>query len=275
MTAFDVSLICEVTSASGGRNCAQTNALTGFWTKYTYDLLNGLTGVTQNAQAAAGSQQTRSYVFDRLGRMTSEANPETGTTTYVYDTDATCGNYPGNLVKRTDAANNVTCYAYDSLHRPTAITYPSGPYSSTTPQKHYVYDAVTVNSIAVSNTKGRLAEAYTCTGNCTTKTTDLWYSYSKRGEVTDSYEVTPHSGGTYHLTQSYWEHGALKALAGLPGLPTITYGAADGTGLDGAGRVTKINASTGANPLTAATYVLSGTTQPIGALTQLTLGSGD
>ena len=39
-----LACICEVTSASGGGNCAQTNALTGFWTKYTYDLLNGLTG---------------------------------------------------------------------------------------------------------------------------------------------------------------------------------------------------------------------------------------
>jgi RHS repeat-associated protein len=267
--------VCEVTSASGSGNCAQSSSLTGFWATYTYDQLNNLTGVTQNAQAAAPSRQSRSYSFDRVGRMTSETNPETGTTTYVYDTDATCGTYAGNLVKRTDAVGNVTCYAYDSLHRATSITYPSGSYSATTPKKYFAYDLTTVNGNTVSNTKGRLAEAYTCTGSCASKITDLWYSYSKRGEVTDAYEVTPHSGGTYHLTQSYWEHGGLKALAGLPGLPTITYGAADGTGLDGEGRVTKITASTGTNPLTSATYVLTGTTQPIGALTQLTFGSAD
>jgi RHS repeat-associated protein len=207
--------------------------------------------------------------------MISETNPETGLTTYVYDTDTTCGTYAGNLVKRTDAVGNVTCYAYDSLHRPTSITYPSGSYSSTTPKKYFVYDATAVNGIAISNALGRLAEAYTCTGNCTSKITDLWYSYSKRGELTDAYEVTPHSGGTYHLTQSYWEHGGPKALAGLSGLPTITYGATDGSGLDGDGRITKITASTGANPLTGAIYTLSGTTQPIGSLTQLTLGSSD
>jgi RHS repeat-associated protein len=267
--------VCEVTSVSGSGSCAQTNAQTGFWTKYTYDVLGNLTGVTQNAQAAVGSQQTRSFAFDRLSRITSETNPETGTTTYVYDTDATCGTYVGNLVKRTDAVGNVTCYAYDSLHRVTNITYPNGSYSATTPKKYFVYDVTTVNGITVSNAKGRLAEAYTCTGACSSKTTDLWYSYSKRGEITDAYEVTPHSGGTYHLTQSYWEHGGLKALAGLPGLPTITYGAADGTGLDGEGRITKINASTGTNPLTGVTYVVSGTTQPIGAVTQLTFGSAD
>ena len=180
-------------------------------------------------------------------------------------------------MKKTDAVGNVTCFAYDSLHRTTSITYPSGSYSSATPSKYYVYDAATVNGIVVSNTKNRLAEAYTCT-TCSptpTKITDLWYSYSKRGETTDTYEVTPHSGGTYHLTQSYWAHGGLDALGGLPGLPTITYGASDGSGLDGEGRVTKISAGSGTNPLTAVSYALSGTTQPIGSLTQVTLGSGD
>jgi len=119
--------------------------MTGFYTTYTYSPLGNLTGVTQNAQAAVGSRQTRSYTFDQLGRMLSETNPENGTTSYVYDTDATCGTYTGNLVKRTDAVGNVTCYAYDSLNRVTGITYPSGSYSSTTPRKYFVYDATTVN----------------------------------------------------------------------------------------------------------------------------------
>jgi len=42
--------------------------------------------------------------------MTSETNPESGTTSYVYDTDSTCGTSNGDLVKRTDAMGNVTCY---------------------------------------------------------------------------------------------------------------------------------------------------------------------
>ncbi len=46
--------------------------------------------------------------------MTSETNPETGTIAYVYDTDATCGMSMGDLVKKTDAYHNVTCYAYDA-----------------------------------------------------------------------------------------------------------------------------------------------------------------
>jgi hypothetical protein len=50
-----------------------------------------------------------------------------------------------------------------------------------------------VNGTAMSNAKGRLAEAYT--GTSGSKTTDLGFSYSARGEVTDAWESTPNSGG--------------------------------------------------------------------------------
>ncbi len=88
------------------------------------------------------------------------------------------------------------------------------------------------------NAKGRLAEAYT--GTSGSKTTDLGFSYTVRGEVSDTYESTPHSSGYYHLTGAYWAHGPLKSLSGLPGIPTIYYGASDGSGLDGEGRFTKV-----------------------------------
>jgi len=84
------------------------------------------------------------------------------------------------LVKRADPDGNVTCYAYDALHRVTAITYPSGPYIPLTPQKIFVYDGATVNGVAMANAKGRLAEAYT--GPSTAKITDLGFSYSARGK---------------------------------------------------------------------------------------------
>ena len=56
--------------------------------------------------------------------MLSEANPENGTTRYTYDTDTTCGTYPGNKVKRIDAAGNTTCYFWDGLHRLVEEVYP-------------------------------------------------------------------------------------------------------------------------------------------------------
>lgn len=152
--------VCEITSAAGSGTCGQTNAKTGYWTKYTYNALGQITGVTQNAQAASGTQ-SRAYSYDLMSRLITETNPENGTTTYVYDSDSTCGTSSGDLVKKTDAAGNVTCLSYDALHRLTSKTYPSGTYASTTAAKYFVYDSATVDLVSMSNAKGRLAEAYT------------------------------------------------------------------------------------------------------------------
>jgi RHS repeat-associated protein len=271
--------VCEITSASGSGTCGQNSSQTGYWTKYVHDALGNLTGVTQNAQA--GSTQTRGYSFDAMSRLTSETNPENGTTTYTFDTDTNCGTSSGDLVKHVDAYNNVTCYAYDALHRQTSITYPSGPYASpVTPSKYFVYDSATVNSVAMANVKSRLAEAYTCTTCPGTKITDLGFSYTARGEVSDVYELTPHSSPSYyHVAQTYWPHGAPSVLsataAGVPitGFPNITYGGTIGStvGLDGEGRITQVTASgTGQqNPVTGVTY--NNSSLP----TQVTFGSAD
>lgn len=253
--------VCEITSASGSGTCGQNTPQNGYWTKYTYDAAGRLTGVTQNAQSS--STQTRSYAYDLSGRLTSETNPENGTTAYTYDTDSTCGTSSGDLVKRVDAMGNVTCISYDALHRSTAITYPSGSYASITPAKHFVYDSSTVDGTSMLNAKARLAEAYTCTGSCTSKITDLGFSYTARGEISDEYQTSPNSAGWYHANFTYWPNGALEQVSGLPTLPTFTYG------LDGEGRINTMSASTGQNPLTGTTYNTS--SQPTG----VTFGSGD
>ena len=159
--------------------------------------------------------------------------------------------------------------------------YPTGSYASATQAKCFVYDAATVNSVAMTNVAGRLAEAYTGTGtSCpiATKTTDLGFSYSAKGQVADVYQKTPHSPSYYHVSASYWAHGLLKTLtpSGMTGLPTINYGGAGTTGLDGEGRLTQVTASSGQSPVTSVTYETTGTTTaPVGALTKATLGSAD
>lgn len=264
--------VCELTAGTTawpGANCAQNTSQTGYWTKYTYDPMGNLTSLTQDAQNS-GSTQSRAYAYDWLSRMTSETVPEigatgNGTASYTYDSDATCGTFQGDLVKRVDAAGNVACTAYDALHRRTAITYPSGVYASVTPQKHFVYDGATVNSQTMLNAKARLAEAYTCLSSCTTKLTDLGLSYSVRGDTTDTYESTPNSGGFYyHVSQTYAANRAFYQLTGNIGLPTtITYA------LDGEGRVNTVSATSGQTPL------LSGTSyNPASLPTQISVGSG-
>ncbi|HXX18699.1 MAG TPA: RHS repeat-associated core domain-containing protein [Candidatus Acidoferrum sp.] len=260
--------VCEITAGTSlapAGNCAQSSPQTGYWTEYTYDLNNNLTGVTQNAQSSG--KQTRSYTYDDLGRMTSEANPESGTTTYTYDTDSTCGTSEGDLVKKVDAVGNTICYAYDALHRLTSTAYPSGTYAGATPQRHFVYDSATVNGVTMANAKARLAEAYTCFSPCSTKLTDEGFSYTARGEQSDVYESTPHSGGYYHVNETYWANGAPNQLNGgtnpLPGVPTITYG------VDGEGRTYSATASSGQNPLSSTTYNMASLP------TAVNLGSSD
>src|SRR5579859_7002560 len=193
-----------------GAGHSQSNPQTGFWTKYTYDPLGRLKGVTQNAQSS--SIQSRSFVYDLMGRMTSESEAESGTTTYTYDTDSTCGTSSGDLVKKVDAVGNVTCYSYDSLHRPLSVTYPSGSYASRTPNKYFVYDSATVNSVVMANGKGHMVEAYTATTQGGTKITDIGPSYSVRGEPSDVYESTPNSGGYYHVSEQFLANGGLNKI---------------------------------------------------------------
>ena len=126
-----------------------------------------------------------------------------------------------------------------------------------------MYDSATVNGAGMANAKSRLAEAYTCFSPCSTKLTDIGYSYTARGEPSDIYESTAHSGGYYHLTETYWANGAADQLGGLSGLPTITYA------VDGEGRTYSASASSGQNPLSSTTYSTSSLP------TQVTLGSGD
>ncbi|MGO9865346.1 MAG: RHS repeat-associated core domain-containing protein [Terriglobales bacterium] len=248
-----LSSVCEITSATGSGSCAQSNPQTGFWTKYTYDTLGDMTGVTQNAQAASGSQQTRTYTFDMVGRTLTETNPEAGSITYVYDSwGSACGSYTsaGDLVEKIDAMNNVTCMKYDALHRVVQATYPSGAYAAATPTKCFVYDSATVNSQTMLMAKTRLAEAYTTSASSCpgTVTVDEGFSYSARGEMQDVWEKTPDSNGYYHVDATYWASGRLNVLNGgtspLPGLPAITYGA-----MDGKGRITQVTAATGQNPV--------------------------
>ena len=247
--------VCELTSGTAtwpatANGCAQTTPRTGYWTKYAYNVLDDLLSVQQNAQAATANQQTRTYTYDAMGRLTSEKNPETSQSqiNYTYDSDSICTpGSPGDLVKRTDPVGNQTCYAYDAMHRVTSVSYSNGN-SANTPNKYFIYDTASVNGSAMDNSKARLAEAYTATTPTGTKITDLGFGYTNRGELSKVYQASLHSGGYYFVQQTYWPNGSAYQLGLLPGLPTFTYNP------DGEGRTQTVSASTGVNPVTATTY---------------------
>ena len=149
----------------------------------------------------------------------------------------------------------------------TSITY-AGP-NSTGVNKYFVYDAAVVGGVTMTYAEGHMAEAYTCSGSCTTKITDEGFSYDQRGLMDAYYQASPNSGGYYALNATHWEDESLKTVGGV-GLPTITYG-----GLDGEGRVTTVTAS-GTNPVSGVTYNNGGySSEPIGALLAVALGTGD
>lgn len=80
-----------------------------YLTTYQYDAMSNLRVVGQDTQ-------TRTFVYDSLGRLTSATNPENGTTTYTYDNN-------GNVLTKTDARGIVVTCAYDALNRNTTTDY--------------------------------------------------------------------------------------------------------------------------------------------------------
>ncbi|MGH9631655.1 MAG: RHS repeat domain-containing protein, partial [Bryobacteraceae bacterium] len=73
-----------------------------FLTYYTYDVLNHLTQVTM---PRGGTTQTRTWVYNAKQQVQSVTMPETGTVSYIYNTD-------GTVATKTDAKGIRTEYSY-------------------------------------------------------------------------------------------------------------------------------------------------------------------
>lgn len=220
---------CEI-EATGGASCGQVAGGSGVLDTYFYSSASGST----TTSVTRGSQ-THTTVKDALGRVTSEYRPESGTTQYVYDAPtAACTNpawnsaMPGTLAQTQDANGNITCLYRDSLGRlVTTFVASGGQYCKT-----YSYDKP-IDMIGntppgtLSNIAGRLVEEDTNDCKWPRGNTDIyteeWFSYDKDGRVTNIWEATPHSGGYYHITASYYPNGQLYTLTGIPGYPTYQY----------------------------------------------------
>ena len=183
---------------------ATSNTLTQN-TCYKYDLNNNLIGVL-----AAGGLQTRSFAYDMVSRLTSETNPESETTTFVYDSDSMCGNGPytsnGDLVRTTDAAGHCVMRYYDQLHRLTDVGNNNQAVSHC---QRFRYDNSSgypgsIKPSGLANTVGRLIED--TTDQCSTTDaiiTDQWFGYDPMGRVTVNTQCTPANCGTSTSTLNY------------------------------------------------------------------------
>jgi YD repeat-containing protein len=222
--------VTRTSQSDGAGRLAQVTDGTGV-TVYSYDALDDLTGVTQGSQ-------TRSFVYDSLGRLGTAANPESGATRYGYDPN-------GNLITKTDAAGRITCYGtltgtncdgsgYDGLNRATMKTYSDG-----TPAVTYSYDSPCL-------------KGYLCTVASGTSSTS--YTYNALGQVTASTQTT--DSNAYPFSYGYDLRGDLKSV-------TYPSGRAVSYGLNGRGL-----------PTSAGNYASGGAYAPQGGITGLTLGNG-
>lgn len=114
-------------------------------TCYKYDVLDDLVQVVQGSE-------TRSYNYDALKRMTSETNPESGTTNYYYtnSTGGLCSGDPSLVCRKTDARGITITFTYDAENRLSGKTY-----SDTTPSVTFFYDQSSYNGLTITNGKGR------------------------------------------------------------------------------------------------------------------------
>ena len=194
--------VCEVSSAtqmgngsSGSpQNCGAYGA-TGFLATYTYDALGNITYMTQGAQ-------NRTFNYDRLSRLTLDANPETwGPTTYSYDTVTAGDLYQRSQPKQNLASGNgnwTATYTFDSLHRMTGVSYNDG----TTPSAQWIYDSSSPWGKTATNPKGRLVA--TRVNNATTGALiagEGFITYDPMGRV--QWRLQNGQGSEYDLNYTY------------------------------------------------------------------------
>ncbi len=203
-----------------------------YTTMYSYDAMGDLTGVNQ-------SGQTRSFVYDSLGRLTQATNPESGTVSYSYDS-------VGNLVSRREARGITATTGYDALNRLTQKSYSDG-----TPAVSYAYDRGGAGAHAI----GQLTEVSNAYGTTT------YTSFDLLGRVLASSQQT--LGQTYTFGYTY-------NLA--EGIATETYpsGRVMTAGYDGANRTASL---TGSYAGAAKNYVQGASYWPHGALNTFTFGN--
>ena len=189
-------------------------------TCYTYDLNNNLTGVTS---LAVTPNQTRSYSYDMLSRITSKRYPESGTTCFYYTTSGgTCGvsgsgtlcsGDPMAVCRKTDARGITTTYAYDAMNRLTGKNYTD----NTKPRYYYYSETGRING------KGRLTSAQTYDPTAGASVTDSWFDYDSVGRITHVQEYVASGTGVYQ--QIYYTYNLDGSIATIkyPGSRIVTY----------------------------------------------------
>lgn len=154
-------------------------------TTYEYDVFGNLTQVTGPRAGV-----TRTWVRNNRGLVTSETQPESGTTTYLYDA-------VGHVTQRTTADSAITTYTYDTDNRLWTVNAPG-----TADDLTLTYD-----------TASRVA---TQVGGGTTTT----FGYDTKGRLIARSDVA--SGLTFGSSYGYDANDNLSTLT-YPSTRVVTY----------------------------------------------------
>lgn len=103
------------------------------------------------------------FHYDSYGNLTHQASPDSGVSTYTYDSAS-------NLIRHTDARGISTQHTYDALNRLTNTIYPDNPSLSA----KFNYDSTENSNKGV----GRLTSIEDSTGNTN-------YTYNEHGNLTE------------------------------------------------------------------------------------------
>ena len=211
----------------------------GYTTTYTYNALDNLTTINQGAQ-------TRSFVYDGLGRLLYESQPEQVSNIsynshnyskkYEYD-PLSSQHVNSNLRRVTDSRGDVKTLYYDGLNRVIACRY-SG--SNTASDFYYFWDSSTSISVAAndfdsnsafsksttrpsgfssSNSAGRLM-AMVNDGS----TKGEYFEYGSDGQVTKHLErIYDGSSSTDFTTQSAYNSLLMPTSMTYPSGRSISY----------------------------------------------------
>ncbi len=163
--------------------------------RYGYDIMGRLIQVQMSPQGSSPTvtfKQTRTFVYNTLGQLTSSTTPEKGAVTYTYQADG--------LLSTKQSGNGTLTYAYDSNHRLLSVT---GGGKTTA----FTYDTDPNSQLTAQNAWGRM----------TTASNDgyTWhFSYDNMGRVNQQTLQTPNAWT--HATYAYDPDGRL-ATVGYPG----------------------------------------------------------
>ena len=221
--------VWELTAADSATESVtfQGSTVTGYRTKYAYDVLDNLTQVTQRI-GTSGTLQTRTFVYDSLKRLTAATNPETGAAaiSYTYDENS-------NLKTRLDTRGITTTYDYDALNRVSKRTYSD----SSTPEVNYFYDSQPLHpeapTFARGASTGRLVAA---TYGGLSSSTGSYLGYDALGRPNVSAQKTD--------SESYIFPNYAYNLAGQISSQTYPSGRIVTTNYDTAGRIAGVKNET-------------------------------